>query len=240
MGACIDGGSGVPHVSTYNNFRALSSVTDTYSEAESIPIECLTFRNGYYTTPILSNVRAEKIMNCKISFPRNSSVVSGGFVVSTTSCTGAELEFDCFAGTFFTACAAFVFKNDTAHGAVLREVSLHTHTIFGNRVRESGSCVPVFPASRHLEKWIDVNNDTLAVIVRHLAHDPYMTPMEVFLVATHQAASIRTVLASPETGSRKLLDRLFFLGRHGFNRCDTGNMLLFGSDSKADDDAYNS
>lgn len=157
----------------------------------------MTKRNGYPRFSISlgvltwsQNPTGRPPKNCNINFPNNASVVSGNFVVDNTGCTGTSMPFDCFAGSFFTSCAALVLEKNANPPS--GRAWLYTSTNFGDRTRELQSRIPyeAIGGKRRL-----TTNDTIAVIVRYLAHDPFLTPIEIFLLATHQAAPNSTIYA---------------------------------------------
>lgn len=209
--ACVDQDG---MLTRYHNFRALSPLTDTYSENRRIPVECMTFRNGYIQPKILEFQGYAGTMNCKCLFPRYLSADggSGNFIVNATDCTGAKVEFDCFAGIFLTSCAAFIFNIGTPP-------ALYTHTVLGASVRDTESNVWINrgdtrpPPFQTFSKEITVNNNTLAVIVPNLAHGLYLTAREAFLIATHQAARNKTVRAIPRNTPETIMHQyLFWVG----------------------------
>lgn len=145
-----------------------------YSDDARIPIECLSERNWFAHRMLLTYPlwNRHRFANCTIEFPKNHSVVSGSFFFNETGCTGAKIDFDCFPGSYLTVCAPFVVKRDR------NGTWLYTQAIFGNRTREMQSSIPDFTGARM--KTITVNNHTLAVILRYLAHDPFLAPGEVY------------------------------------------------------------
>lgn len=155
-------------------------------------------------------------MNCTIDFPRNSSIVSGNFTVKSSGCNGTRLDFDCFTSTFLTACAAAVSENDTSPStSPFIQVSwLYVQVNFGNRVRDVDGQIPYLRRTgvpQFFNERVATVIETMAVIARYLVHDPFLSPMEVFFLATHQAAPNTTVLALLPKVNITVADARFFM-----------------------------
>lgn len=57
---------------------------------------------------------------------------------------------------------------------------------------------------------IVVHNETIAVIVRYLAHDPSLSPLDAFLLATHQAAPNREGFVKRGTSTKTEMHLEYF------------------------------
>lgn len=150
VNACVERNM---HLIYYINIRAPEPISDTYPVQKNIHVECMTERNNYtvsHPVVVFEDWIPVDLSDCKVHFPNNTSVVTGNFAVEKTGCAGTEMELDCYTGTFVTACAAFVYSNDTvAHFPPDRVLPspnstwLYIETSFPNKIREMNRLIAV-------------------------------------------------------------------------------------------------
>lgn len=186
---CVDRS---PNAYEYYNFKALSPLNDTYSSFQVLPVDCLTKRRGYAHPALLPSTKiaggkGERV-NCTMTY---NYVLNS---VSVTGCVADVLSVECFTSPFRTTCASLLRYQ--------RKKLIHT--LAGLRDGTHVSSFELVPP--HLL----FGNDTLAVIVRHLAQSPYQLAMNAMLNAVHQPDTNGTVNEIRSQSVTKITKRIFW------------------------------
>lgn len=191
-------GDNNPEETVFYNFRSTALLNNTYSNRSTVPFEirCLNERNNYCHPPLRSENTLPGRWKCNPEFPIFPDEVQGNFTAPEQNCSFTAFAFDCFAGSRVISCAAFF--TDERGEWLLSNVYFRT----GGRN----------PTAASVPSGLRRGNETLAVILRYLAHDPTLSATQCLQMALYQAAPNSIVNAiSQKTKAVTEIKKILFL-----------------------------